>query len=85
MILITAIKYEDTNDYHWPLINTKDETSYVGPIGYTAVSDVDPRGPFGFGDAVQLTENKVQKIFRSQLLSVKKFWFFPQIVYPLLL
>ena len=55
---ILAIKYEDTNDYYWPLISTKDETSYVGPIGFK-LPEPDSRGPFGFGDAVQMSEDKV--------------------------
>ena len=55
---ILAIKYEDTNDYYWPLISTKDETSYLGPIGFK-LPEPDSRGPFGFGDAVQMSEDKV--------------------------
>ena len=35
-----------------------DETSYAGPIGYQ-LPDNDTSGPFGFGEAVQPTENKV--------------------------
>lgn len=56
------MQYEDTNDYYWPLISTKDDTSYVNAKGkVTALPDT--RGPFGFGDAIQLTDNKVSVHF----------------------
>ena len=42
-----------TNKY-----SLEDETSYAGPIGYQ-LPDNDTSGPFGFGEAVQPTENKV--------------------------
>ena len=64
----SAVAYADTNDYHWPLLSThlpeletaleKDETAYTNVDG-----KVDPlpetRGPFGFGDAIQLNDDKV--------------------------
>ena len=60
---LTAIEYADTSNYYWPLLSTNkysldDETSYAGPIGYQ-LPDNDTSGPFGFGEAVQPTENKV--------------------------
>ena len=57
--LFSAVKYEDTNDYYWPLISTKDDTAYVS-AEKKALALPDTRGPFGFGDAVQLKENKVR-------------------------
>jgi len=52
-----SVKYEDTNDYHWPLISEKDDTAFADKDG-----KVEPlngtRGPFGFGDAVQLNDDK---------------------------
>ena len=59
---ITAVKYEDTNDYYWPLLSTKDDTAYVTAES-KALAIPDTRGPFGFGDAVQLKENKVRTHF----------------------
>ena len=63
-VFILAIKYEDTNDYYWHLIsdnrpNTKDETKFAKPIGKELPDNI-TRGPFGFGDAIQLSENKVK-------------------------
>ena len=68
--------YADTNDYHWPLLSThlpeletaleKDETAYTNVDG-----KVDPlpetRGPFGFGDAIQLNDDKVSYNLRYKL------------------
>ena len=54
-----STKYEDTNDYHWPLLSTKDDTAYVN-AEKKALAVPDTRGPFGFGDAVQLKDNKVK-------------------------
>ena len=68
--------YADTNDYYWPLLSTylpeletaleKDETAYTNVDG-----KVDPlpetRGPFGFGDAVQLNDDKVSYNLRYKL------------------
>ena len=58
IVKFSAVKYEDTNDYHWPLISEKDDTAFAGKDG-----KVEPlngtRGPFGFGDAVQLNDDKV--------------------------
>ena len=62
-MFLTAIEYADTSNYYWPLLSENkysldDETSYAGPIGYQ-LPDNDTSGPFGFGEAVQPTENKV--------------------------
>ena len=68
--------YADTNDYHWPLLSThlpeletaleKDETAYTNVDG-----KVNPlpetRGPFGFGDAIQLNDDKVSYNLRYKL------------------
>ena len=72
----SAVAYADTNDYHWPLLSThlperetaleKDETAYTNVDG-----KVDPlpetRGPFGFGDAIQLNDDKVSYNLRYKL------------------
>ena len=54
-----STKYKDTNDYYWPLLSTKDDTAYVN-AEKKALAVPDTRGPFGFGDAVQLKDDKVK-------------------------
>ena len=80
LILFSAVAYADTNDYYWPLLSThlpaletaleKDETAYTNVDG-----KVDPlpetRGPFGFGDAIQLNDDKVSYNLRYQLSRTK--------------
>ena len=54
----------------------EDETSYAGPIGYQ-LPDNDTSGPFGFGEAVQPTENKVCIcIFYTEILMEKSYSLF---------
>ena len=62
-----STKYEDTNDYHWPLLSTKDDTAYVN-AEKKALAVPDTRGPFGFGDAVQLKDNKVKNSNYNRIL-----------------
>ena len=60
------MKYEDTNDYHWPLISNEHTTSYVNRLGKTpAVPEI--RGPFGFGDAITLNSNKVSYSYTNSV------------------
>ena len=75
--VFSAVAYADTNDYYWPLLSThlpeletaleKDETAYTNVDG-----KVDPlpetRGPFGFGDAIQLNDDKVSCNFQLELI-----------------
>ena len=62
-ILSTAIQYGDTADYYWPLISDplvggEDPTSFVNADGKTSATDI-VAGPFGFGDANVLDNNRV--------------------------
>ena len=63
---ISALKYEDTNDYYWADINkadtalsTNDDTGWGNKDG--KVNELaGTRGPFGFGDAIHLKDDKVK-------------------------
>ena len=69
-----AVAYSDTNDYHWPLLSThlpalessldKDESAYTNVDGVVEPLP-ETRGPFGFGDAIQLNDDKVKYPYKT--------------------
>ena len=57
-LCLTALGYEETTKYYFPLISERNTTGYINNI---TVSNPIVGGPFGFGHAVHLGPQQVQR------------------------
>ena len=59
-LIFLALDYDKTATYYWPLIGNFKYSSVVGAEGDTKLENYNVKGPFGFGEALQLKENAVK-------------------------
>jgi hypothetical protein len=57
-IYISEVKYNKTSDYHWPEIELENENSVILANGSKTTAKTG-KGPFGFGDSLEVAAGEV--------------------------